>query len=85
MKYLSQGDKIDRMCTVVPGCFSTVAALLVAFSMYKFKKLQTFTVGLVVIQSLSEMIFNLSIILFYNPPVHGKHIDIIHHPVIIIS
>lgn len=72
MKNLSQGDKIDRLCTIIPGSFSILSALLMALSVVLFPKLRTLSIGLVVIQALSEMIFNLSILAFYNPPVHGN-------------
>jgi ABC-type Fe3+-siderophore transport system permease subunit len=45
---------------------------MITLSVILFKKLRTLTFELVVLQSVSEMIFNLSIIAFYNPPVHGN-------------
>jgi hypothetical protein len=71
-KDLTEASEIDRICTVVPGSFSVFAALLVGLSVCLFKKLQTQSFYLVVLQNLSEMVFNLSIIGFYHPPVHGN-------------
>lgn len=71
-KDLTEASEIDRICTVVPGSFSVFAALLVGLSVLLFKKLQTHSFYLVVFQNISEMIFNMSIIGFYHPPVHGN-------------
>jgi uncharacterized membrane protein YciS (DUF1049 family) len=71
-KDLTEASEIDRICTIVPGSFSVFAALLVGLSVILFKKLQTQSFYLVVLQNISEMIFNLSIIAFYHPPVHGN-------------
>ena len=58
---------------VIPGCFSVVAALMITLTVIMFKKMRTLIFGLVIIlQSLSEMIFNLSLIIFWHPP--GKYI-----------
>ena len=57
---------------VIPGCFSVVAALMITLTVIMFKKMRTLIFGLVILQSLSEMIFNLSLIIFWNPP--GKYI-----------
>jgi hypothetical protein len=72
MKHLSAGDKIDRLCTIIPGCFSILGAFIIVLSITLFKKLRTETFYLVGLQAFSEMIFNLSILAFYNPPVHGN-------------
>lgn len=57
---------------VIPGCFSVMAAVMISLTIVMFKKLRTLTFELVALQSISEMIFNLSIITFWNPP--GKHV-----------
>ena len=57
---------------VIPGCFSVVAALMITLTVIMFKKMRTLIFGLVILQSLSEMIFNLSLIIFWHPP--GKYI-----------
>jgi hypothetical protein len=72
MKELTWGSEVDRTCTVIPGSFSVFLAVLVVSSVLLFKKLRTQTFYLVVFQSIAESIFNLSIIAFYNPPVHGN-------------
>ena len=71
VKELSKYDEIDRLCTIIPGSMSCLGTLIICISILLFKKLQTETFLLVCFQSISEMIFNLSIIGFYNPPSHG--------------
>ena len=72
MKELTWGSKVDRTCTVIPGSCSVLLSLIVVISVTLFKKLRTQTFYLVVFQSVAESIFNMSIIAFYNPPVHGN-------------
>jgi uncharacterized membrane protein (DUF106 family) len=72
VKTLSQYDQYDRLCTVIPGSFSCAGSVVICLSVIFFKKLRTETFFLVALQSISEMIFNLSIIAFYHPPVHGN-------------
>jgi uncharacterized membrane protein (DUF106 family) len=71
VKELSHYDEIDRLCTVIPGSISCFGTIIILSSICFFQKLRTETFYLVAVQSLSEMIFNLSIIAFYNPPSHG--------------
>jgi hypothetical protein len=71
VKELSRYDQIDRICTVIPGTMSCFGTLVITLSVLLFSKLRTETFFLVTLQSISEMIFNLSIIAFYNPPSHG--------------
>jgi hypothetical protein len=69
---LSESDKIGQWTMFIPSLASFIGGIFILVTFFSFQKLRTLTISLLILQTFSEMIFNLSHnILFFNPPSDG--------------